>query len=84
MSRSLSTAESVAATLPAAPSADANILDEAIWVKDSLAFQTVPTGASISSGSGIELGHAPTKLLPRISGTTRANGQGELAIRFLF
>src|SRR5207244_8813839 len=38
------------------------------------ASQSTPTGSSMSRGSGIELGHAPTKDLDWGSGTTRANG----------
>ena len=53
MSRSLSTAESVAATLPAAPSADANTLDEAIWVKDSFSLAKASVYQSpIGAGAG--------------------------------
>ena len=46
-------AEGLAATLPAAPSADANTLDEAIWVKDSFSLAKASVYQSpIGAGAG--------------------------------
>jgi hypothetical protein len=51
--QTVAAAESLAATLPAAASADANVLDEAIWVKDSFSLAKASVYQSpIGAGTG--------------------------------